>query len=269
MTQILSAQSAVLPTRLKNSHKGDFGHVLVVGGDHGMLGAVRLCGEAALRSGAGLVSVATRKEHAALLSATCPELMAHGCEDEAYFAKLLEKASVVAIGPGLGRGEWGQTFLKAVCISPKPVIIDADGLNLLAEMTMTCPVICLLTPHPKEAARLLKTTTEKIQSDRILAVLELAKQFKATVVLKGSGSLVASTENSIVSICPFGTPAMATAGMGDVLTGVIAAMLAQKLSPRAAAEAGVVAHALAGERAANGRERGMLASDVLRELSTV
>ncbi len=266
MTQVLSAQSAVLPVRPKNSHKGDFGHVLIIGGDHGMLGAVRLCGEAALRSGAGLVSVVTRKEHSALLSATCPELMAHGCENETDLAPLLEKITVIAIGPGLGRGEWGKVLLQVVCTSAKPVVIDADGLNLLAEQSLTCPASCLLTPHPKEAARLLKTTTDKIQRDRVFAVSELAKQFKATVVLKGCGSLVASNENSVVSMCPFGTPAMATAGMGDVLTGVIAAMLAQKLSPRLAAEAGVVAHALAGERAAKGRQRGLLARDVIREL---
>jgi hydroxyethylthiazole kinase-like uncharacterized protein yjeF len=162
---------------------------------------------------------------------------------------------VVAIGPGLGRERLGPNLLRAVLASDKPLVIDADGLNLLA----IDPVFAnwILTPHPGEAARLLKMTPAEVEADRFTAVEELALRFGGVAVLKGAGSLIASKADGLVALCSTGNPGMASGGMGDVLTGVIAALLAQGLPPFAAAQAGVYLHGLAGDLAAQaGGERG-------------
>ena len=249
-----------LPRKPTDS-KGQFGHVLVVGGESGMSGAVRLAGEAAARSGAGLVSVATRTEHAAIISAAVPELMCHGVEGSQSLMPLLHRASVVAIGPGLGQSEWAQTLFGVLLQSHLPMVVDADALNLLAAEPITKDN-WILTPHPGEAARLLEQTVDEVQSDRVAAALELQKKYGGVVVLKGAGTVVANSDG-IMGICKEGNPGMATGGMGDVLTGVIAGLLAQGVSPDQAARLGVCLHARAGDLAAQEGQRGLLASDLL------
>lgn len=254
--------AALLPPRRANVHKYAFGHVLAVGGDHGYGGAVRLCGEAALRCGAGLVSVATRAAHAVGVNALRPELMAQAVEDAAELEPLLERASVVAIGPGLGTADWGRALFERIASSGKPLVVDADALNLLAALPRTLPAQVVLTPHPGEAARLLGCDSRTVQGDRYAAARELARRHAAVVVLKGAGSLVADPHGQ-VEVCAWGNPGMATAGMGDVLTGVVAALIAQGLSPWDAARLGVSLHARAGDVAAAAAPRGLLAGDLM------
>ncbi|HET6546482.1 MAG TPA: NAD(P)H-hydrate dehydratase [Rhodanobacteraceae bacterium] len=260
-----------LPPRSNNVNKGRFGHVLTVGGDHGMGGAVRLAGEAALRVGAGLVSIATRTAHVVALNAGRPELMAHGSDDPQSLAPLLERASVVALGPGLGQGAWGHALwdaaLSAAAGRDCTFVLDADALNLLARQPRPLPVACVLTPHPGEAARLLGCDIATVQRDRFAAVRALAQRHRAVVVLKGSGSLVADPAGC-VAVCRWGNPGMASAGMGDVLTGVVAGLLAQGLSGWDAARLGVAVHARAGDAAAGAAPRGLIASDLFAGFRT-
>jgi hydroxyethylthiazole kinase-like uncharacterized protein yjeF len=262
------AIARALPRRYGNVDKSHFGHVLAIGGDLGMGGAIRLAGEAALRCGAGLVSVATRGAHIAALLAGRPELMARAVDDAPLPDDLLARASVIAIGPGLGRAEWGVALWRAAMSTPLPLVVDADALNLLALEPRTLPN-AVLTPHPGEAARLLGSDTATVQSDRFAAVRALAQRYAAVAVLKGAGSLVAAPDGR-VAVCPWGNAGMASGGMGDVLTGVIAALLAQGLPPWDAACAGVALHARAGDLAAGDAPRGLVASDLfvpLRELA--
>lgn len=262
-------QVDALPPRPRASHKGDYGHVLALGGDLGMGGAIRLCSEAALRCGAGLVSVATRQAHLLALQAARPELMAHAVEDQADLEPLFARASVLALGPGLGRGEWGRAIWQAALGQDMPTVLDADALNLLAEHPVPLHAACVVTPHPGEAARLLQATTRQVQADRYAAVRNLARRYGVVAVLKGSGTLIADPDGQ-VAVCPWGNPGMASAGMGDVLCGVIAAMLAQGLPAREAACLGVGIHARAGDRAAaRGGERGLLAGDLMCALREV
>ena len=251
--------------RARTAHKGHFGHVLVIGGDHGMSGAARLAGEAALRSGAGRVSVATRTAHAAIMAAACPELMCHGVENTADLKALLANASVVVIGPGLGRSGWARALLSAVLESTSPLVVDADALNLLAAE----PVVrhnWILTPHPGEAARLLQTTIAAIAADRTAAACALQAKWGGSVVLKGAGTIVCSGDDALPVICSAGNPGMATAGAGDVLAGITGALLAQGLDRATAARAAVCLHGVAGDRAAQQGERGRLARDLIAEL---
>jgi hydroxyethylthiazole kinase-like uncharacterized protein yjeF len=264
-----------LPPRARDSHKGTHGRVLVVGGGPGMPGALRLAGEAALRVGAGLVTVAGAPENLVPVTSARPELIYLPTAGPESMGEVLRAASVVAMGPGLGTSTWAQALWKKVIGVPdKPVILDADALNLLALAPVRLPAEWVLTPHPGEAARLLETETGAIQSDRLGAVREIHARYGAVTVLKGAGTLVASSNDGAVevAICERGNPGMATAGMGDVLTGVIAGVLAQLLDgPTAGASAlsarlGVLIHALAGDAAAGGGQRGLIASDVIGEL---
>lgn len=249
----------VLGRRARDAHKGAHGHILVVGGNYGMAGAAALMGEAALRAGAGLVSVATRPEHCMMLTARCPELMCHGINRAADLQPLLARADVVVLGPGLGQDAWAGAVFGAVLDSGLPLVLDADGLNLLATMPESRPN-WILTPHPGEAARLLGISTVAVQADRVAAVRELKNRYGGSVVLKGAGSLVLS--DAELALCPYGNPGMAVAGMGDVLAGIAGALLAQA-QPQAAALS-VLAHALAGDSAAlEGGERGLRASDLM------
>ncbi|MFZ1830207.1 MAG: NAD(P)H-hydrate dehydratase, partial [Candidatus Competibacteraceae bacterium] len=192
-----------------------------------------------------------------------PELMFHGVEDTDDLAPLLDRATVIAIGPGLGRSDWGRAMLQAALASDKPLVIDADGLNLLS-IEPTFRDHWILTPHSGEAARLLKMTPVEVEADRFTAVEDLALRYGGVAVLKGAGSLIASREDGQVALCTTGNPGMASGGMGDVLTGVIAALVAQGLPLFAAAKAGVYLHGLAGDQAAQaGGERGLLATDLL------
>jgi len=261
------AGARTLPPRRGNVNKGHFGHVLAIGGDRGMGGAIRLAAEAALRCGAGLVSVATRGDNVVALIAGRPELMPRAVEDAMALEPMLGRATVVAIGPGLGRDEWGQSLWRAALSTQLPLVVDADALNLLALEPRTLPN-AVLTPHPGEAARLLATETASVQSDRFAAARAIAKRYASVVVLKGAGSLVAAPDGRVAA-CPWGNAGMATGGTGDVLTGVIAALLAQGLSSWDAACTGVALHARAGDLAAGDAPRGLVASDLfapLREL---
>jgi hydroxyethylthiazole kinase-like uncharacterized protein yjeF len=234
-----------LTPRRRNSHKGHYGHVLVIGGESGYTGAARMAGEAAARMGAGLVSIGTRASHAAVLNAGRPELMVHGLEDEASFQHLAERANVIAIGPGLGQGEWGQSMLSLARESGLPLVVDADALNILSQSPQQYHK-WILTPHCGEASRMLGQSTQEIQRDRFAAVTTLQTSYGGVAILKGVGTLVASAESPI-TLCSGGNPGMASGGMGDVLTGVIAGLLAQGCGLADAARLGVCLHAAAGE----------------------
>jgi hydroxyethylthiazole kinase-like uncharacterized protein yjeF len=259
-----SLLAQLLPRRPRDAHKGLFGHVLIAGGGAGMPGAVRLAGEACLRSGAGLVSIATRAENVAAIVAGRPELMAHALDDVSHLSELAARADIIVAGPGLGRSAWAQDALAAVLATERPLVLDADALNLLAERPQRRSN-WILTPHPGEAARLLGTPTRDVQDDRLGALAALVDRFGGVVVLKGAGTLVGA-QGHTPAICTYGNPGMATAGMGDVLTGVIAALHAQLREAWNAARAGVLAHALAGDRAAAEGERGLIASDLFEPL---
>jgi hydroxyethylthiazole kinase-like uncharacterized protein yjeF len=252
----------LLTPRKRATHKGDYGHVLIVGGNFGMNGAARLAGEAALRTGAGLVSIATRKEHAAIISSTRPELMSHGIESSEALKELSARASVIAIGPGLGQDAWAQEMLAMAVARNLPLVVDADALNLLAQIDIQRQQ-WVLTPHPGEAARLLGETTQDISSDRFAALGRLVEKYTATVVLKGAGTLVQSMGDA-PGVCDGGNPAMASGGMGDVLTGIIAGFIAQGLELTKAAQLAVCLHRKAADLAVRGiGERGLLASDLM------
>ncbi|MDH5764386.1 MAG: NAD(P)H-hydrate dehydratase [Gammaproteobacteria bacterium] len=253
-----------LQPRPKNSHKHNFGHLLVVGGDHGMAGAVRLAAEAALRTGAGLVTVITRPEHVAMITAGCPELMVTGTETGQIPHHIMNNVQAIVIGPGLGRGDWGMNLLSQVLQSGVAKLLDADALNLLGPDDGV-QQDWVLTPHPGEAAHLLATKSADIQHDRFLAIEQLAQTYGGTIILKGCGSLVKSG-HEVPAICPYGNPGMATAGMGDVLSGIIGALMAQGFSQSDAARLGVCIHALAGDRAAGLAPRGLIAADLFVEI---
>jgi len=272
-TEVLSARRVdwakereLVPARRPSANKGNFGHVLVVGGAPGTSGAPRLCGEGALRAGAGLVSVATHPDHARLLNLTRPELMVHAVADAEALRNAAGRASVIAIGPGLGQGDWGRAMLARALDLGKPLVVDADGLNLLAKEESIRRDDWVLTPHPGEAARLLDCKIPDIESDRFAAVTALQQRYGGSVVLKGAGTLVRGPGHRPTAVCSDGNPGMASGGTGDALTGVIGAMVAQGLEPEDAAVAGVCLHAAAGDRAARAGQRGMLPSDLIDEL---
>lgn len=261
------ALSGALPRRRLDMHKGDSGHVLVLGGDAGMAGAALLCARSALRAGAGLVSVGTRSTHAAALVAAQPECMVHGVEEAGELERLFARATVLALGPGLGQGEWGRALFERVLTVHLPCVLDADALNLLAQAPRACPW-AVLTPHPGEAARLLGVDVAEVQRDRYTALAHLVQRFECPVVLKGAGSLVGAP-GELPRAIDAGNPGMAVGGMGDLLTGVVAALIAQGLAPFDAAVLGALAHAAAGDLAAAEGERGLLPSDLLPLLRTL
>lgn len=253
---------SLLTPRKRATHKGDYGHVLIVGGNFGMTGAVRLAGEAALRTGAGLVSIATRQQHAATISSARPELMSHGIETGEALKELSARASVIAIGPGLGQDEWAQEMLAMALARNLPLVVDADALNLLAQINIERQQ-WVLTPHPGEAGRLLGETTQEVSSDRFAALSRLAEKYAAIVVLKGAGTLVQS-QSDVPAVCGGGNPALASGGMGDVLTGVIAGLIAQGLDLTKASQLAVCLHRKAADLAIRGiGERGLLATDLM------
>jgi len=256
-----------LPVRTHDSHKGLHGHVVIIGGNVGMPGAVILAAKAALRSGAGLVSVVTRVEHISAVAAACPEATAHGSVNGELPLTLSSKVSCIAIGPGLGQDAWAHRLLSESVKLEKPMVLDADALNLLTNKKIELHSPHTITPHPGEAARLLSVSTADVQSDRYTTAKKLHELMGGTVVLKGSGTIIYDGEDW--KVCPFGNPAMAVAGMGDVLTGVVASLVAQGMAMNQAAAAGVCLHAMAGDKAADGNDRGMLASDVIDQLRSV
>lgn len=249
-----------LPARPRTVHKGQLGHVLVVGGDRGLAGAALLAAQGALRGGAGMVSLATRAEHLAAALARVPEVMGAAVASANQLLALGAAASVWVVGPGLGQGAWGRSLLSAAALGKAPQVWDADALNLLATGALELPAGSLITPHPGEAARLLGSTAAEVQADRPAAVRALARRYQAVCVLKGAGSLVADPDGRLL-LCDRGHPAMAGAGLGDVLAGLIGALLAQGLAPFAAASLAVWLHATAGERLAQ-EGCGLAASDL-------
>lgn len=257
--------SALVPRRKRSSHKGDFGHLLVVGGDSGYSGAVRMAAEGALRSGAGLVTMATHPQHAAWSNIGRPELMCLSVADETHFESLLQRVDAVVLGPGLGRNAWGEALYHSLAQTRLPLLLDADALYWLASYPEQNNSR-VLTPHPGEAARLLAWTSEQVQNDRFAACEALQQRYGGVIVLKGAGTLIGSDGNQTVALCSEGNPGMASGGSGDVLSGVIGAFLVQGYSLREAAEIGVSLHAAAGDRAALKGEIGMLAGDLIAAL---
>ena len=263
----LSQALSSLAPRPAAAHKGLYGTVLVVGGDHGMAGAALLAAEAALRSGAGLVRAATRPEHVAAMVGRRPEIMAVGVDSGPQLVPWVDGADVLVVGPGLGRSSWSEQLLQVAADSGKPLVLDADGLNLLAGGT---PVAVqpvgnrVLTPHPGEAGRLLGSTSAAVQEDRFAAVRELQRRYGGVVLLKGNGTLIAGEKQCWLSTS--GNPGMASGGMGDVLSGVIGALLAQGLPSMEAAALGACVHGAAADRAIVAGQRGLIATDLLPEL---
>ena len=259
--------AAALPPRPRDAHKGSSARVLIVGGGTGMPGAVRMAGLAALRVGAGLVTVAAAGENLAAVTGAHPELIYLPVSLAPDLEETMRAAGVLAIGPGLGTGDWGQRlWSQALRARPAHAVVDADALNLLAQHPVTLPPAWIITPHPGEAARLLGSDVRTVQADRPAAARALHARYGAVCVLKGAGTLVASGPEPEIHICDRGNPGMATAGMGDVLTGVVAGLLAQIDDSATAARVGVLVHALSGDSAARAGQRGMIASDVLSEL---
>lgn len=251
-----------LPPRRKNSHKGDYGHVLVIGGGPGMPGAVALAAKSALRSGAGAVTIATHPEQVTSILPIVPEAMIWGVSISKELEQHLARATVCVVGPGLGDSEWAKSLFLAAMTSQLPMIIDASAIRLLAQHPQVDDN-WILTPHPGEAAALLSCSTIEVQNDRFQAVQEIQHQYGGVVVLKGKGTLIQTVERNTF-VCSKGNPGMASAGMGDILSGIIAGLCAQGLSLSDAAKLGVLVHAMAGDRAIESvGSVGLLASDLL------
>jgi ADP-dependent NAD(P)H-hydrate dehydratase / NAD(P)H-hydrate epimerase len=253
---------AWLPPRARDAHKGAMGHVLVLGGAPGFGGAGLLASEAAARLGAGKVSLATAPEHVTACLSYRPEVMVHGLRGVAELGDLPAMADVLVVGPGLGKAAWGQGMLQAALAESKSLVVDADGLNLLAScFGEVRREDWILTPHPGEAGRLLGCSAAEVEADRPAAARELQRRYGGVAVLKGAGTLVAGPEG--MAVCPYGNPGMASGGMGDVLSGILGALLSQGLALETAARLGVMVHAMAGDMAARDKgERGLLAADL-------
>ncbi len=264
----LSLTQAIKALKLRDAdaHKGAFGHVMVIGGDSGMGGAPLMAVEAASRVGAGLVSVATRPEHVAAILARRPEAMVSGVPSGQALEPLLERPSVLVVGPGMGRSAWSEQVLQQALKTGLPLVVDADALNILSEgrvMPKAHRDNWILTPHPGEAARLLGCSTTDIQNDRIKAVTDIQKRYGGVCVLKGAGTLIAGSEG-VLTLSDGGNAGMASGGMGDVLSGILGGLLAQHLNLDSAACLGVGLHGAAGDRvAAQSGQHGMLASDLV------
>lgn len=261
----LENDAAGLAPRERTGHKGLYGHLLIIGGDHGMPGAARVAAEAGARVGAGLTSIATRSAHGPTLNLARPELMCYGVENAEDLEPLLRPANALTVGPGLGQGDWGLTLFQKAIETNLPMVVDADALNLLSKNPQRHDH-WILTPHPGEAARLLNCSSEDIQSDRFNAVKEIQNRYGGIVVLKGSGTLIYNGEDP-TRLSTWGNPGMGSGGMGDVLAGVIGGLLAQHFSLMDAACVGVTLHGMAGDKAAEqDGERGMLAMDLMPHL---
>ncbi|MDB6144380.1 MAG: yjeF-related protein, partial [Pseudomonas sp.] len=260
-TRLDSSNLARLAPRPATAHKGMFGRVLLIGGDHGFGGAILMSSETALRSGAGMVTLATRSEHVPAALMRMPEVMSAGIRSSNQLGPLIEPAAVLVVGPGLGQGSWGRSLLSAAANAQRLQVWDADALNQLAQGWVSLPINSVITPHPGEAARLLGISVKQVQSDRPAAAHALSQKYQAVVVLKGAASLIADVGGRL-ALCDRGHPAMATAGLGDVLAGLIGALLAQKLPTFEAVCLAVWLHASAGERV-GALGRGLAASDLI------
>ena len=250
-----------LAPRRPDGHKGAYGTVLVVAGNRGMPGAARLAAEAALRLGAGKVIVATHPDHAATLNVGRPELIVHGVSRGDDLPALLDQSTAVVVGPGLGRDAWSEAMWGGLRDGRLPMVIDADGLRLL-EPGALAGREAVITPHPGEAAALLGCRAGEVNDDRYAAARRLADRYGTMVLLKGAGTVLA--DESEVAVCLRGSPSLATAGSGDVLSGLISALLAMGLPLREGVEGAVGLHGAAGELEARARGTwGLAALDLL------
>jgi len=276
---IKAVDYSLLPKRKPSSNKGNFGHVLIVGGNKGMPGAVILSAKAALRTGAGLVTVITAASNLEAITSAVPEAMVKTCDinsfAEVFTDALVKSVTHIAIGMGLGQDDWSLKLLRYCVQLKKPILIDADALNLIARHEIEIKTCLVITPHPGEAARLLSAETAlssaDIQKDRFHAANNLHKLFKdsetCVVVLKGSGTLI--VDGQTIKVCSLGSAAMAAPGMGDVLSGIIIALMAQGINVSDAVELAVCLHASAAQSVTQDKTRGLLASDVINELASV
>ncbi|MDO6500835.1 NAD(P)H-hydrate dehydratase [Photobacterium sanguinicancri] len=254
----------IIPTRLtqrrRTAHKGDYGRVTCFGGDLGMAGAIRLAAEACLRTGAGLTAVVTRPDNVLSIVTARPEIMVQGWQEKAHeIRQQRDWSDVIVLGPGLGTDDWGKALYFHLADCEKKMVLDADGLNLLA-LSPDYKNNRIITPHPGEAARLLMCSIADVESDRFLAVKRLQQKYGGVAVLKGAGTLV--FDGMQFYVCRAGNPGMATGGMGDVLSGIIGSLLGQNLSLSDAAVLGVFLHSKAADLCAQEGERGMIASDL-------
>ncbi len=250
-----------LAPRPLSQHKGDNGHVALIGaGQCGYSGAICLASEAALRAGAGKASAIVAPESLMLLARAPSEVMCYGFSHPKEMHDLISACTVIVLGPGLSQNPWGKKFFQETVRVDKPMVVDADGLNWLAQFPQKRED-WILTPHPGEAARLLGISTFDVQQDRIKAALLLKQKYGGVIVLKGAGTIIVTQEGEI-AVNANANPALATAGTGDVLSGVIGGLLAQKLSLSHAALIGVSVHAMAANVEATMGQRGMLASDL-------
>ena len=250
----------IIKPREKNSHKGIYGNIVMIGGAPGMNGAILLSATAALRAGCGLVTVLTHPQHASFLNLTQPEIMCRGIGSAVELEKYVSSADLIVIGPGLGTDEWGKDLLNAAINTHKSLVIDADALKNLDGFKSE-KNNWVLTPHPGEAAQLLACSVSEIQQNRFLAAKKISEKYNAVCILKGAGTIIHN--NGSTYVCPFGNPGMATAGMGDVLSGILGTLLAQNSSLIDAANNAVMLHALAGDRVAlEDGEKGLVASDL-------
>ncbi|MDG3085661.1 NAD(P)H-hydrate dehydratase [Vibrio hannami] len=247
--------------RTRVAHKGSNGRVLCLGGDRGMFGAIRLASEACTRVGAGLTRVVTQLENVPALVSACPEVMTYDWRGNSNeINDHLHWADVIAIGPGLGTSSWGRSLVGYSRTAEKPMVVDADGLNILTK-TPDFNAQRIITPHPGEAARLLGTSIAEIEQDRYSAAKMMQRKYGGVVVLKGAGTVI--YDGTEFWVCNAGNPGMAAGGMGDVLTGVIAGLLGQGLSLSVAARVGVWLHSKSADLCADEYgEKGMFASDL-------
>lgn len=258
---------ATRPQRALDSYKNAHGHVLLIGGNRGMAGAIRLAAEAALRAGAGLVSVATHPDNIASVLQGRFELMVRGVESANELSPLMKKASVIVLGPGLGQDAWAKSLFNCAMATELPMVMDADGLNCLAHAPRQ-KSNWVLTPHLGEARRLLShLETPLNEHDRFAVAKKISHEYGAVTVLKGPGSLVSEGER--ININRSGCAGMASAGMGDVLSGIIGGLIAQGMEAFAATNLAVYIHGLAAEQAANDGEKGMLAGDLFEHIRGV
>lgn len=257
-------QLALRPVRHANSHKNTHGHVLVIAGGQGMAGAARLCAEACLRTGAGLVSVLTHPDNISSVLAGRYELMVNAMNEENLRAQI-SKASVIVMGCGLGQSPWAENAVQQVLAlrGSHTLILDADALNIIAQKKWHVKN-AIITPHPKEAARLLNIEVTSVNANRLKIAEQLAEKVAGVSILKGQGTVIADAEQAPVkvNINRSGTAAMASAGMGDVLSGIIAGCAAQGCEPFSATCLAVYIHGLSAEQASKQGEKGLLASDL-------
>ncbi|MFT5704041.1 MAG: NAD(P)H-hydrate epimerase [Rickettsiales bacterium] len=252
--------------RQPNANKNNCGHVLIIGSDYFFGGAVIMAAEAAVRCGAGKVTILTRKENFTAILSRLPNVMTADFDQKDVFAN----KDVIVIGPGLGKSGWAKRLLAMVLESNLPKIIDADALNIISQFKEVPNLEnCIITPHSGEAARLLGISSKEVDLDRKNSIKQLCQKFSTTAILKGSGTLVLGKTNKIHQ-CQFGNSGMAAAGMGDTLSGIIGAFVAQKLNLEEAAIFGVDIHSFAGDLVAKKQgEIGMIPSDLLEFLPQI